>query len=122
MARTTAGRHLCRAGELEVLLPARNLHPHFDRPHDSAGVVHPALIGLVLAAVVLLLGWAQPVTAAPNIRVAVVEGVRTVEIGGGPMMVGDTAGRLLSSETPTWIRATQRHGAIEVLGRSAAAV
>ncbi len=61
-------------------------------------------------------------TAAPNIRVAVVEGVRTVEIGGGPMMVGDTAGRLLSSETPTWIRATQRHGAIEVLGRSAGAV
>jgi stage II sporulation protein D len=54
--------------------------------------------------------------------VAILDGVRTVEIGGGPMMVGDVAGRPFAGEAPAWIRATQRQGQIEVLGRSAAAV
>ena len=38
------------------------------------------------------------------------------------MMVGDVAGRPFAGEAPTWIRATQRQGQIEVLGRSASAV
>jgi stage II sporulation protein D len=54
--------------------------------------------------------------------VAVLEGVRTVEVGGGPMIVADLAGQLLHGETPTWLRATQRSGAIEVQGRSASGV
>jgi stage II sporulation protein D len=54
--------------------------------------------------------------------VAILDGVRTVEISGGPMMVGDGAGRPFAGEAPAWIRATQRQGQIEVLGRSAPAV
>ena len=38
------------------------------------------------------------------------------------MMVGDVAGRPFAGEAPAWIRATQRQGQIEVLGRSAPAV
>ena len=38
------------------------------------------------------------------------------------MMVGDVAGRPFAGEAPAWIRATQRQGRIEVLGRSAPAV
>ena len=53
---------------------------------------------------------------------AILDGVRTVEISGGPMMVGDTAGRPFAGEAPAWIRATLRQGQIEVLGRSASAV
>ena len=56
-----------------------------------------------------------------NIRVAVLDGVRTVEIG-GPMIASDTAGRLLTGETPTWARANARGRQIEILGRTAAAV
>jgi len=65
------------------------------------------------------LGWAAPALAARDIRVAVLDGVRTVEIGGGPMAVGDLAGQLLHGETPTWLRANQKNGAIEVQGGSA---
>ena len=53
---------------------------------------------------------------------AILDGVRTVEISGGPMMVGDVAGRPFGGEAPAWIRATQRQGQVEVLGRSASAV
>ena len=53
---------------------------------------------------------------------AVLEGVRTVEVGGGPMIVADLGGGLLHSEAPTWLRATARGGAIEVQGRSARGV
>jgi stage II sporulation protein D (peptidoglycan lytic transglycosylase) len=54
--------------------------------------------------------------------VAILDGVRTVEISGGPMMVGDVAGRPFGGEAPASVRATQRQGQVEVLGRSASAV
>jgi stage II sporulation protein D len=38
------------------------------------------------------------------------------------MMVGDRTGRPLVGQVPEWIRASQRHGQIEVLGRTASAV
>ena len=41
-----------------------------------------------------------------------------MEIGGGPMVVTDLAGRPLSAEPPTWLRATQKRGAIEVWGQT----
>jgi len=54
--------------------------------------------------------------------VAIVEGARSVEVGGGPMMVRDVAGRPLAGEAPVWIRATARQGQVEVLGRTAPGV
>ena len=52
-----------------------------------------------------------------DIRVALAEGVRSVEIGGGPIMVSDLGGRVVLAETPTWLRAVQRNGSVEVRGR-----
>src|SRR4029077_1535491 len=45
-----------------------------------------------------------------------------VDVAGGPMMVGDAAGRPIAAEAPASIRATQRQGQGEVLGRRAFAV
>ena len=41
-----------------------------------------------------------------------------VEVGGGPMEVLDLTGRALTSEAPTWLRATAKGGAIEIRGHS----
>jgi len=61
--------------------------------------------------------------AAWNIRVAVLDGAQTVEIGGGPMIASEPrAGELLDIDPPTWVRATRKRGAIEVLGRTVRAV
>jgi stage II sporulation protein D (peptidoglycan lytic transglycosylase) len=65
-----------------------------------------------------VLAWAGPALAARPMRVAIVDGVPTVEVGGGPMVVADLAGRIVDDETPTWLRATRRNGAIEVRGLS----
>jgi stage II sporulation protein D len=73
-----------------------------------------------MAAALVLAG--APGVLASNVRVAVLDAVKSVEISGGPMRVGDGAGRLLSGELPTWVRVTRRAGAVEVLGRTATAV
>jgi stage II sporulation protein D len=65
---------------------------------------------------VLILG-AGPALAGGDIRVAIADGLTTVEVGGGPMMVSDLAGRSVVSDSPTWLRATLKNGAIEVAGR-----
>jgi stage II sporulation protein D len=70
--------------------------------------------GALLALVVLL--WAGPAAAAGDIRVAIAEGLRTVEVGGGPMMVSDLVGRAVVEDSPTWLRATWTSAAIEVSG------
>jgi len=77
---------------------------------------------VAFALLVLALGGISPAVAAPSMRVAIVEGTRTVEIGGGPMIVADLTGQILDRETPTWLRATQKSGAIEVRGQSARGV
>ncbi|HEX6081905.1 MAG TPA: hypothetical protein VF197_19900, partial [Methylomirabilota bacterium] len=59
----------------------------------------------------------SPAQAQGDIRVAIAEGLKTVEVGGGPMMVSDPAGRSVLNEAPTWLRATLKNGAIEVAGR-----
>jgi len=56
------------------------------------------------------------------IRVAVLDGVKSVEVSGGPMRVGDPAGRMLTSELPGTVRASRKAGGIEVAGRSVSAV
>jgi stage II sporulation protein D len=48
--------------------------------------------------------------------VAIAEGLRTVEVGGGPMMVSDLAGRAVVEDSPTWLRATWKSGGLEVSG------
>ena len=67
-----------------------------------------------LVALALLLG-AGP-AAAGDIRVAIAEGLRTVEVGGGPMMVSDLTGRAVVEDSPTWLRVTWKNGALEVSG------
>jgi stage II sporulation protein D len=49
--------------------------------------------------------------------VAIADGLRTVEVGGGPMMVSDLTGRAVVDDSPTWLRASLRNGTIEVSGR-----
>jgi stage II sporulation protein D len=56
------------------------------------------------------------VLAAPPIRVAIAEGVRTAEIGGNPIIVADRAGRVLTGQTPTWLRVGKKGTAIELRG------
>src|SRR5262245_39761405 len=43
MARATAGRHLHRAGQLEVLFSTRNVHSDLDRPDAAPRPVRAAL-------------------------------------------------------------------------------
>ncbi|MEX2220547.1 MAG: SpoIID/LytB domain-containing protein [Candidatus Rokuibacteriota bacterium] len=68
-----------------------------------------------LLALALLL-WAGPALASGDIRVAIADGLRTVEVGGGPMMVSDLTGRAVVDDSPTWLRVTSKNGAIEVSG------
>jgi stage II sporulation protein D len=66
------------------------------------------MLGLVLAATS---AW-----AGGEIRVALSEGARTVEIGGGPLVLEDLAGRRLTRTRPTWIRVVERGAGVEVRG------
>ncbi len=72
------------------------------------------MVGALLALV--LLGWAGPALAAGDIRVAIADGLRTVEVGGGPMMISDLSGRAVVNDSPTWLRATLKGGGLEVSG------
>jgi stage II sporulation protein D len=69
----------------------------------------------VLALALIL--WAGPALAGGDIRVAIADGLNTVEVGGGPMMVSDLSGRAVVDDSPTWLRATLRDGVVEVRGR-----
>ncbi|HET8576350.1 MAG TPA: SpoIID/LytB domain-containing protein [Methylomirabilota bacterium] len=74
-----------------------------------------SLLPVLVASMVL--AWTGAASAADDIRVALSEGVRTVEIGGASMMVSDLSGQVVLDETPSWVRAVQRNGAVEVRGR-----
>jgi stage II sporulation protein D (peptidoglycan lytic transglycosylase) len=74
----------------------------------------PALLLSLLLSVLLSAG---PALAAGDIRVAIADGLKTVEVGGGPMMVSDLTGRSVVNDSPTWLRATLKNGVIEVAGR-----
>jgi stage II sporulation protein D len=63
------------------------------------------------------LGGSAPAFASGDIRVAIAERLRTVEVGGGPMMVSDLAGRAVVSDSPTWIRVSLKNGGLETAGR-----
>jgi stage II sporulation protein D len=67
-----------------------------------------ATLGLVLAA--------TPAGAGGEIRVALTEGARTVELGGGPLVIQDLEGRRLTRVRPTWIRVVERRTGVELRG------
>ena len=73
---------------------------------------------LALAALLALLAavGAAPAWANGDIRVALVEGARAVELGGGPLTVRDLVGRSLTRLKPTWIRVVERGEGLEVRG------
>ncbi len=75
-------------------------------------------VGLAL----LALGWVGSARAADEIRVAIAEDARTIEVGGGPMVISDPAGRPLTDDTPTWLRVVPQNGGVEVRSRGAAGV
>jgi len=55
-----------------------------------------------------------PSLGADEIRVAIAENARALEVGGGPMALRDLTGRLLTDDAPTWIRALPSRGGVEV--------
>ncbi len=57
---------------------------------------------------------AQPATPVREIRVAVLDGVPTLEIGGGPLELRDLEGRPLSGSGATWLRLVFRGNGVEV--------
>ena len=73
----------------------------------------------LLLLAVLTLGAVSRADAADEIRVGLVEDGRTVEVGGGPMSISDAAGRLLTIDTPTWIRALPESGGVEIRSHGA---
>src|SRR5512137_1678494 len=118
MARTTAGGRLHPARELVLLFPDRDLPRDLDRAHAAVLALRPALTRALRALLVLVLVLsAGPALAAGDIRVAIADGLRTIEVGGGPMMVSDLTGRSVVNDSPTWLRATLKNGVIEVAGR-----
>jgi stage II sporulation protein D (peptidoglycan lytic transglycosylase) len=76
-----------------------------------------ALRALTIATLGLLgLPSAGPAWAGGEIRVALSEGLRTVELGGGPLALQDLAGRRLTRVGPTWIRVVERGAGVEIRG------
>lgn len=57
-----------------------------------------------------------PAWAAGDIRVALADGARTVELGGGPLVLQDLDGRRLTRVSPTWIRVAEHGSGVEVRG------
>ena len=108
MARTNAGRHLHRAGIVAILFSAHHLDRAFRRADRALLVFLPALA--------LALALSSPAWAS-DIRVGLAEGLATVEIGGGPMLVQDLSGRALAEEPITWLRVLRRDGALEWRGQ-----
>ena len=74
------------------------------------------LVGLLLA-VLALASFPSRALAGDGIRVAIVEGAKSIEVGGGPMLATDTMGRLLAETSTTWVRVVARDGELELKGR-----
>jgi stage II sporulation protein D len=81
-----------------------------------------ALAATLLALALLGAGVLAPALAADDIRVAIAEGVPSVDVGAGPMVVADLTGRPLTDQMPTWLRVKLADGGVEVKGRRAAGV
>ena len=64
----------------------------------------------------MLFGAGPALAAGDDIRVALADGVPSVELGGGPLLLHDLAGHPLTGATPTWIRVVERGAGLEVRG------
>lgn len=87
---------------LRLLDPRRAL-----RALTLATLATGALLGVLVAG---------PAWAGGEIRVALVEGARSVEVGGGPLTLHGLDGRRLVRVSPTWIRVVERGAGVEVRG------
>jgi stage II sporulation protein D len=102
--------------------------PAHDR-HRAPGVGPAAIVksprvssAAAVALLVLTCAWRCAIfpaaaLAADDIRVAIAEGVASVDVGGGPMVVADLRGRLLTDQTPTWLRLKSAGGGVDAQGR-----
>ena len=85
---------------------------HLDRAlHRADRALLAFLPTLALALALSSPAWAS------DIRVGLAEGLATVEIGGGPMLIQDLSGRALAEEPITWLRVLRRDGALEWRGQ-----
>ena len=73
------------------------------------------MAGLAIAAACLCL-LAGPAWASGEIRVALSEGARTVELGGRSLVLQDLEGRRLTRVSPTWVRVVEHGSGVEVRG------
>ena len=73
---------------------------------------------LTIVTLVLILAASGPVPAwaGGDMRVALAEGARVVELGGGPLVLRDLVGRPLTRLSPSWIRVVERGDGIEIRG------
>ena len=73
---------------------------------------------LTIVTLVLILAASGPVPAwaGGDMRVALAEGARVVELGGGPLALRDLVGRPLTRLSPSWIRVVERGDGIEIRG------
>src|SRR5262249_52968932 len=109
------------ARQLDLLFPARDVHPPEPAAHVRS-LAHRAAVrgGLkALALASLLAGVVSPAAAAELIRVAVVDGVRRVELRGSDIEITELNGCLVCATTPrraSVVRAALSAGAIEIDG------
>ncbi len=73
-----------------------------------------ALRRAVILAALLVLSSTGMARAADEIRVAIADGARAIEVSGGPMAITGPGGRALADDTPTWLRAVPAPGGIEL--------
>ena len=73
---------------------------------------------LTIAAVALILAAAgvAPAWAGGEIRVALAEGARVIELGGGPLTLRDLVGRPVTRLSPSWVRVVERGDGLELRG------
>jgi stage II sporulation protein D (peptidoglycan lytic transglycosylase) len=74
----------------------------------------PLIVALLLAAV--------PASAAGPVRVALLAGLKIVDVTGPPMAVSDVAGQLIGEAGATAVRVVQKGPGVEVRGRALEAV
>jgi stage II sporulation protein D len=72
-----------------------------------------------LAVLLLTVFAGAPAGAGETIRIAVLEGAASVEVGGGPLAIASVDGRSLGAGTPSWLRLHARPGGVEVRGAPA---
>jgi stage II sporulation protein D len=74
------------------------------------------LLTIVTLVLILAASGAVPAWAGGDIRVALAERARVVELGGGPLVLRDLVGRPLTRLSPSWIRVVERGDGIEIRG------